>query len=154
MPRVPPQPECESYRRTRRRGPRRSKDMHPATMYELAKLRIAEDHRQADREGIVLTSAGGSNIEHHGEFAVSIEDDEDPKKMQRAMDLLKGFHPHIADVKVCWLVPGASGQLLACIEEARNEDRFAGLRVRDVAITTERNDQGEVAVQVFFEGRR
>ena len=104
--------------------------------------------------GIVLTSAGGSNIEHHGEFAVSIEDDEDDKKVQRAMDLLKGFHPHIAEVKVCWLVPGASGQLLACIEEARNEDRFAGLRVRDVAITTERNNQGEVAVQVFFEGRR
>jgi hypothetical protein len=27
--------------------------MHPATLYELAKLRIAEDHRQADYERLV-----------------------------------------------------------------------------------------------------
>ena len=33
--------------------------MHPATMYELAKLRIAEDHRQADRERLVR-QAGAS----------------------------------------------------------------------------------------------
>jgi hypothetical protein len=33
--------------------------MHPATMYELAKLRIAEDHRQADLERLVR-EAGAS----------------------------------------------------------------------------------------------
>lgn len=33
--------------------------MHPATMYELAKLRIAEDHRQADYQRLVR-EAGAS----------------------------------------------------------------------------------------------
>lgn len=103
---------------------------------------------------ISLVAAGGGSIEDGGEFAITIEDDEDPAKMQRALDLLSGFNPRVMPVHVCWLDPDKPGQLLKCIRDARRDAKYAHLRVRDVSITTERNARGQLAVQVFFEGSR
>ena len=101
--------------------------------------------------GISVLAVGGGNVEHGGEVSVAVAHGND---QDRAVDLLKSYHPRVVDVHLCHLVPDEPGQLLACIQEGRQDSRWANKRVRDIAIGVERDDQGRVPVQIFFEGPR
>src|SRR5438067_2093211 len=77
-------------------------------------------------KGINLIGAGGGNVEDGGEFAISVDDDD----LDAAKDALARYTFRVVGVKVCWLMPGAHGELAACIRDARKEDEFKGKRVR------------------------
>ena len=99
---------------------------------------------------ISIVAIGGGGVEHGGEVAITVgHDDHD-----RALDLLKRFRPRVVEVKVCWLAPDQPGQLLACVQEARGEPKWANKRIRDVTIGAETDAQGRIPVQIFFEGAR
>jgi hypothetical protein len=98
---------------------------------------------------ISLVAVGGSGVEHGGELALTVSHEQH----DQALELLRRFRPRVVEVKVCWLVPGEPGQLLACVEEARGESQWANKRIRDITIG-EADPQGRVPVQLFFEGPR
>ena len=100
--------------------------------------------------GISVVAIGGSGVEHGGEIAITVSHDDH----DRALNLLKKFHPRVVEVKVCWLVPDQAGQLLACMEEARGEAKWANKRLRDISIGAETDNEGRIPVQLFFEGPR
>jgi hypothetical protein len=103
------------------------------------------------RAGLSLISIGGGDVENGGELAISVDDD----KMDHAKQLLDAQYDgvRIVDVLVCWLEPHGAGQLVSALAQAKRDPRYDGKAVKDVTITTEQDDKGRIAVQVYFEDR-
>lgn len=94
-----------------------------------------------------ILAAGGSNIEHGGEFAFALDhDDQDAAVAELTA---AGYKPRVVDVHVCFLTdePGA---LLECIRDARRENKTTGKLVKDIAIGG-KDANGLVPVQVYSE---
>lgn len=99
---------------------------------------------------ISAIAVGGSALEHGGELAITVSHEQHDEALRH----LQPFRPRVVEVKVCWLVPDQPGQLLACVEEARGDAKWANKRLRDITIGAERDDEGRIPVQLYFEGAR
>jgi hypothetical protein len=96
--------------------------------------------------GINIVAVGGSNLEHGGEFAFSVEDD---ATTQKVVDLLrsKGYKPRLADVELFWLT-NQPGQLLAKVREVAAGNKASGKAIQDIAIGPPGPD-GRVRVEIY-----
>jgi hypothetical protein len=108
---------------------------------------LAKPLRDLKHAGISLLAASGSNVEHGGEASFTV----DHGDVNKAMQVLAPYGPRLVEVAVCWLNPDAPGELLRGVEAARHDAKWAGKRVRDISITTVRNDKGELGVQIYFD---
>lgn len=104
-------------------------------------LKVLADH------GLSIKSAGGSNLEHGGEFAFGLDDHE----YDRAMDVLAraGYKPRLVDIDYRALVDEA-GALLAFVTEITDRNLRAGRVIQEIAVGVPDAD-GLIQVQVYSE---
>lgn len=94
-----------------------------------------------------ILAAGGSDIEHGGEFGFAVDHGEE-KAAFAALEAA-GYKPRYAEVHAC-LVSDAPGALLACIREAATKNKASGKLIKDIAIGGT-NAAGQVPIQVYSE---
>jgi hypothetical protein len=94
-----------------------------------------------------ILAAGGSNIEHGGEFAFAVDHGEQVAALTALQ--AAGYEPRVADVHFC-TVTDSPGTLLACIREATAKNKASGKLIKDIAIGG-RNASGEMPIQVYSE---
>lgn len=114
----------------------------PADLAKLLKL-VADN-------GFNIIAAGGSDVEKGGEFAFAVEDEDDPGRPQRVLDLLHQHHypARLVDVDYC-IVANNPGELHKCVANHVAKRAGRDKKVKDLAIGPWPDDQ--VLVQVFFE---
>jgi|ERR671913_1329551 hypothetical protein len=109
-------------------------------------LQVLRDH------DINMEGAGGSNIEHGGEFAFGLRhDDGDETPYDLAEQVLsdKGYKPKRVLVHRCE-IPNEPGALLSCIEEAIAANQGTDQKIKDIAVGATTPD-GLIQVQVYSE---
>jgi hypothetical protein len=96
--------------------------------------------------GINIIAAGGSNVEHGGEFGFAVDHDQ----QEAALAVLREAHlrPRVVDVTLC-LLDNRPGALRDCISNA-NQGHRPGRLIRDIAVGVPEAD-GRVPVQVYFD---
>jgi hypothetical protein len=94
-----------------------------------------------------ILAAGGSNIEHGGEFAFAVDHGVQDAALKALRDA--GYEPRVADVHFC-MVTDTPGALLACIQAATAKNKASGNLIKDIAIGGT-NAAGEVPIQVYSE---
>jgi hypothetical protein len=98
--------------------------------------------------GINILAAGGSNLEHGGEFAFAVEDGTE----EAAVDVLRaaGYRPRIVGVDLCWLTSDKPGQLLKCVDEVSRTNASSGRKIKDISIGVP-DERGHIPIQLYSE---
>ena len=94
-----------------------------------------------------ILAAGGSNIEHGGEFAFAVDHGEQTAALKALTDA--GYEPRVVEVHAC-MVTDTPGALLACIREATSKNKASGKLIKDIA-SGGKNANGELPIQVYSE---
>ena len=92
-----------------------------------------------------ILAAGGSNIEHGGEFAFAVDHGEQTAALKALTGA--GYEPRVVEVHAC-MVTDTPGALLACIQEAAGKNKATGKLIKDIAIGG-KNANGEMPIQVY-----
>jgi hypothetical protein len=106
------------------------------------------------KAGVNLASAGGSNAEFGGEFAVALED-ADRKKATDALDKQPGYTYKLLEAGVdpgltlCWVKDQPGSLLRDCIAGVAEANRKSGRKIRDVLVGQKRPEG--IPVQVYSE---
>lgn len=104
------------------------------------------------KAGVNLGSAGGSNAEFGGEFAVALED-ADRGKATGALDKQPAYKYRLLEAGVdpeltlCWVKDESGSLLRDCIKGVAEANRKSGRKIRDVLVGQKRAEG--IPVQVY-----
>ncbi len=100
-----------------------------------------------ERAGINIIAAGGSRVEHGGEFAFAVEHGTEDAAM--AALAAEDFKPRLVEVQECWMT-NKPGQLLMCVSEAVRLNAISGRKIVDLSIGVP-DERGHIPVQIYSE---
>jgi hypothetical protein len=101
--------------------------------------------READ---INILAAGGSDVEHGGQFAFAVEHGME----ERAKEVLEkaDYRPRIVEIDYCPM-SNTPGALHECIERVARTNRESGKAIRDILVGVVPDEDGRIQVQVYSE---
>ena len=107
--------------------------------------------------GVNVVAPGGSNVEQGGEFAFTVDDDQEGDAI-RALEAA-GFQPRRFEEGIasddgayltkCWMT-NTPGQLLACVASVTEANQASGRVIKDLSIGVPRED-GQIPVYIYSE---
>lgn len=100
-----------------------------------------------ERAGINIIAAGGSRVEHGGEFAFAVEHGTEDAAIA-ALEA-EDFKPRLVEVQECWMT-NKPGQLLMCVSEAVRVNAVSGRKIVDLSIGVP-DERGHIPVQIYSE---
>jgi len=97
------------------------------------------------RAGINILAAGGSNVEHGGEFALAVAHEDILAVLEALTEA--GYEPRVVKVATFWMT-NSSGQLLEAVASVASLNAASGKTIVDVSIGVPDGD-GKIPVQIY-----